>query len=915
MAAAATFQSIPHEEVFARLTQSPSAAVSVVTPNRRLALVLQHEFGERQAARGKVLWESADILPWSGFLERACEDARYSGVTTLPLVLSLAQSHALWENLLRNSSTGEVLLGVADAARLAHEAWQLARIWRLEPHLRGLTLNEDGKAFQDWSPRYERTLQRNDLIDGADLADRVLPLMADGTARRPQMLVAYGFDSFTPQQSDFFAGLQQAGSMVLLAGPPEHATRVLRKPCADAEAEIRSAAAWARTQLEAGHQHIGVVIPDLAARRAAVVRLFSAVMSPDYALPDAPPRVLPFNLSLGVPLADYPLVNTAMLLLELAGREIQFERASRVLRSPFIAGAEIERSGRALLDIELRSRAEPAVTLERLQSLLLRHGADCPQLARHIAAFAAIRKDRLFGAQSPSSWARAFSEALAGIGFPGERALDSAEYQTLKCWHEVVAGFAALDRVVPRMGYAEALSRLRRMAADAPFQPESPDVPIQILGVLETSGLTFDSLWVMGLGDDRWPPPQRPNPFLPLAVQRAAGVPQCSPADALATARSITARWCSAAAEVVLSYPLQEEDRELRPSTLIVHAVEAEPDIKSYPDFRGAIHALRDNERIVDDVAPPLVAGLIAGAGTALLKDQAACPFRADARHRLHAVAPEVPHAGLDALERGTLVHNVLARVWAQLRTSDALAAIGSVDLDALLADAADAAMERLRRERPTALSGRFADIEKRRLTGLARAWLEEDRKRGTFTVLAVEDKRGMEIGGLQLNARLDRVDEDAAGRRIVIDYKTGNAKAGDMLGDRPEEPQLPLYLLAAEPDAVALVFARVRAGNMAYVGLARDGDLLPGIKAHADTRHRDLYPAWPDLVTAWRRDLERIAGEFAVGVSVVDPKRYPQTCQYCDQQPFCRIRERMGEPMVDGDMVDGEILDGESGE
>lgn len=900
MATAATFPGISHDEVFARLAQLPSGGITVVTPNHRLALVLQREFGERQALQGKTLWESADILPWSGLLERAVEDARYSDAAPLPLVLSPAQSHALWESLLRTSPAGEALLAVADAARLAHEAWQLARAWRLEPRLRGAVLNEDGKAFQDWAPRYERTLQRKGLMDAVELADRVLPLMINGRIRRPQGLVAYGFDSFTPQQSDFLDGLQQAGSEILLAGPPLHAGRILRLPCADAEHEIRTAAAWARARLETGRKRIGIVVPDLAARRAAVVRLFSAAMAQDYALPDAPARVLPFNLSLGASLADYPLVNTAILLLELAGREIEFERASRILRSPFIAGAETERSGRALLDTGLRGLVEPTVTLDRLQNLIGRHGADCPQLMRHLAAFIEIRRNRLFGTQAPSLWAKAFSEALASAGFPGERGLDSVEYQALKRWHEVVAGFAALDRVVPRMAYAEALSRLRRMAVDALFQPESPDVPIQILGVLETSGMTFDCLWVMGLDDEHWSPSLRPNPFLPLAVQRAAGLPQSSPADALAVARSVTGRWCASAGEVVLSHAQQEGDRELRPSALIAQVPVAEPDIPPHADFRGAIHASRDIERLADDVAPPHNDGQVAGGGTGLLKDQAACPFRAGARHRLHADTPEVPHAGLDALERGNLVHNVLAKVWAQLRTSDALQAMGGAELDTLLSQAADAAMERIRRERPTALSGRFADIEKRRLIGLARAWLEEDRKRGAFTVLGVEDKRSMAIGGLQLNTRLDRVDETADGRRIVIDYKTGKANATDMLGERPEEPQLPLYLLTAEPDAAAVAFARVRTGKMAYVGLARDGDLLPGVKAHADTKYIEQYPAWPDLVAAWRRDLERIALQFAAGVSIVDPKRYPQTCQFCDQQPFCRIRERTGEPIVD---------------
>ena len=67
-------------------------------------------------------------------------------------------------------------------------------------------------------------------------------------------------------------------------------------------------------------------------------------------------------------------------------------------------------------------------------------------------------------------------------------------------------------------------------------------------------------------------------------------------------------------------------------------------------------------------------------------------------------------------------------------------------------------------------------------------------------------------------------------------------------------------------------------------------------------SRQAEQFPAWPDLIATWRKDLERIASQFAAGVSTVDPKRYPQTCQYCDLQPFCRIRERLGEPVTDAE-------------
>lgn len=902
MVAAATFPGISRDDVFVRLARQSHGGITVITPNHRLALQLQREFGDYQAAQGLALWESADILPWSGFFERAGHDAQYADVAPLPITITTAQAQLLWESLLRNSAAGESLLAVTDAARFAHEAWQLATIWRLMPRLHDVLLNDDGKAFQDWAPRYDRVLQRNGQMDAAQLPDRLLPLLIDGHIRLPQTLVAYGFDALTPQQTDVFTGLQGAGCVVLLAGPPKRAGSVLRVPCTDAEREIYRAAAWARARLEAGHTRIGVVVPDLAARRADVVRIFSATMAPDYALPGAEPGMPPFNLSLGEPLAAYPLVRAALLLLELAGRDIEFERASRLLRTPFIAGGESECQRRAELDVELRDRAEPAVTLERLQNMVAQHGGDCPQLARLLTELAEYRKSRMFGAHAPSVWARTISEALAIAGFPGERSLDSNEYQALKKWHDVVAAFAQLDRVVPRMGYAEAVSRLRRMATDTLFQPEVPDVPVQILGVLEASGMTFDGLWVMGLSDGAWPPAPRPNPFLPLVLQRAAGMPQCAATEALAWARRLTGQWLVAADEIVLSHPQQEDDRELQPSPLIAQVLAGDPETGPYPDFRAAIYAERAQESLADAAAPALQDTAISGGGTALIKDQAACPFRAFARHRLQATAPAAPHAGLDAAERGTLVHRVLAQVWMKLRTSAALAAISAADLDVLLTDAADAAMVRIRRERPTILSGRFADIEKRRLVNLAREWLEEDRKRGAFTVIAVEDKRGMSIGGLALNARLDRVDETADGRRIVIDYKTGKATAAAMLGERPDEPQLPLYLLTAESGAAALAFAQVRVGNMKYVGLARDGDLLPEIKSWAESKYRERHPAWPDVVAAWHADLARIAAGFAAGEAAVDPLRYPQTCRYCDLQPVCRIHERLASSLIEED-------------
>ncbi len=83
------------ENLFARLAEGHAGRLTVVTPNRRLAQALAREFGAGQAAKGPKVWETADVLPLSAFVERLYEDALYSDLASrLPLLLTGAQARA-----------------------------------------------------------------------------------------------------------------------------------------------------------------------------------------------------------------------------------------------------------------------------------------------------------------------------------------------------------------------------------------------------------------------------------------------------------------------------------------------------------------------------------------------------------------------------------------------------------------------------------------------------------------------------------------------------------------------------------------------------------------------------------------------------------------------------------------------------
>ena len=885
----------------AELISLLNSGSTVMTPNRRLALHLKREFDAMQLAAGHSVWPTPDILPWTAWLERTYEDAlhcEFGG--DIPLLLSATQELALWEEAIRGSDLAETLLSPAPAAAQCREAWKLVHGWRLQVRLRNTESSNDAKAFVDWAGRYERGCARGPYSDAARLADVVASLIKHVSITKSATLVVYGFDIITSQQRECMVALADAGISVRELHPQKQKGRAMRIGFMSAREEIQACARWARIRLENDPAaRIGIVVPDLAQRREMVRRAFFSEMQPNHAMPGVARREPPFNISLGIGLNAYPLVHDALLLLELAGRETEFANASRLVRSPYLGGADVEMTARARLDAALRRRASARVSLDVLLKLMaVKNAPRATELVQRFTQLAGFRRSDLFVPKLPSDWAKAISQALTIGGFPGQRGLDSSEYQTLKKWHEVVAEFATLDRVAGRMGYAQACARLSRMAKDTLFQPEAEDVPIQILGALESNHLQFDHLWVAGLTEDVWPVPLRPNPFVPVGLQREAGIPDANPAAALELDRRITQGWLGAAAEVVLSYPLREEDREMLPSPLIASVAEsssADLGIQAHIGLRDMINLAAHVETVPDFLAPPLAAATVHQGGTTVFKDQAACPFRAFARHRLGAESLDEPLSGLDAMDRGTLLHALLAALWKSLRNKARLDGIAEEELEKLLDACAAEAIAKVRQWRVEALSGRFAELEKARLVALARSWLLFEKQRADFDVVLVEQKRPMTFGGVTVNVTLDRMDELASGGRAILDYKTGTASVSAWLGPRPDEPQVPLYALGSGEEVAAAAFAVIKAGEAQFKGVARENGLLPGVKTISEQRSAmaGQYQSWEGLLSGWQAELDQLGHAFASGDARVDPKRGDDTCEFCDLHALCRINER----------------------
>jgi probable DNA repair protein len=890
---------IPVTELFTLLAGGHAARVTVVTPNRRLARSLLERFDASREGAGLTAWETADILSIDAYLQRHREEALYSRAAgQVPALLSPAQEQVLWEEAIRSSASGEKLFAPAAAAAQCRQAWRLVQAWRLAGKLAMHPGGEDARAFLDWMGRYVRLARERGVTDEARLADAVIPLLALEDVARPAMLVLFGFDIVTPQQQALFAALAALGTQLRSARFEAAGDSAARLEFDTPDEELEAIARWTRARLEADPAaRIGIVVPELERTRPRVERALQRVLQPGRAL-EAGEGAAPYDFSLGLPLAEWPLAADALGVLRLCGRDVDFEEASRLVRSPFLVAGEEEATLRARLDAALREKATAWISLDAL--IRLAAGGNVPRAPRLLDALAMLaehRKAALFGAKGAAEWARGFSAALDKAGFPGERALDSTEYQSLQKWHQLLSEFATLERVAARMSFREALGRLERMARETLFQPESGGGPVQVLGVLESAGRPFDYLWVSALSDEAWPMPARPHPFLPAALQREAGIPHADAATSLELDRRITAGWLAAAAEVVVSHARMLEDSEAEASALVKAIPLADAAGLRVPDYSTVLRAMRGAgrlERLADGRGPAIEAGAHMG-GTSLFKNQAACPFRAFAKHRLASKKLEAPRPGLSPGDRGTLLHEMLAAVWARLGSRAKLLQMPEADLGALLAACAEEAVAGLRRKRSDVLSPRFAALERTRLAQATREWLEVERGRADFEVEMVEDKKAVTFGGVTVNTRIDRVDRLSSGGLAVIDYKTGReASIQDWLDERPKDPQLPMYALAGGGDVRAIAFARLRPGRYEFCGLAKEDGLLPKVKAVENGgKHAVKHGDWPRLVAHWQRVIDALGVEFREGIASVRPDDGVKTCKNCDQHAFCRVAEK----------------------
>ncbi len=318
---------------------------------------------------------------------------------------------------------------------------------------------------------------------------------------------------------------------------------------------------------------------------------------------------------------------------------------------------------------------------------------------------------------------------------------------------------------------------------------------------------------------------------------------------------------------------------------------------------RRAEAASRAPGPLANPAAIESLAAVVAYGGTTI-EEFDLCSYRWFAGHELD---PQPLDPVPDPLVQGGIMHAALDRLYRERPGGDPLPRPGSLaawtgrgrELVAEICaerELGSHPAERAMARRVERLLERFLAEEAERATGGFEPWLLE----AAFGEEPDSERPTLDLGGWGLHGAIDRVDRDAAGRAVVIDYKLSGSVTPRENFEERAKLQLPLYLLA-----VAEQWGAAPVGGLYHPLRATSVRRPRGVVSEEAAEELAGYGLYnrdvvePDALEELLEDSRRRAGEIVARMRRGEVRRDPgprrglrghDICPaFCEFAPICR--------------------------
>ena len=876
-----------------------------LTSGGRLARHLKHQYRESEMAAGKMGWPPPDILTLNAWILEAWN-------MTWPLIrpLSHLSCLALWKEASSRIPPPEPFLPDLKLFQALDETYTV--LVRHDLPTRGSSA--PATPLIQWRQEIMQAFEAL-AMDLKGFHPALLPVhltraIIEGAVRLPAAIVLAAFEAPAPIEEALFDSLASVCPVRwfdLPACTPEKITGMVT-PSRTQEV------AWLTQQLVMDAQtialnRIGVVVPDTETYVPYITQAFGETMGVplDQTLSS-------HNISIGTPLAERSLVQAGLLPLRFWAQGEPRTLLLSMLLSPYYGQwAATGRDRIARADCVWRAHGLDA----GLSSLLHVLSSQSPELFALLSSGEQTLEQALgvfmqASARTGAEWVHTLERFWDAVGFPvTSDEADTGAWQHLRSILHCIRE----DLKTAYMSLGDFMGVLHHLLSEELVHIRgSEEAGIQVLGLIESRGLSFEKLYVLGLSDGSLPRPVRPLPFLDMWERHK--VRGATAESQYTFAQEAFRHLLACAPDITLTRPEEESAEPLAPSPFWAQAVAEETrhtvDLWNTPDRVWARAAwLQQAKKGLERTAvfppadPPVEGDLLPETlSVSQLATAFVCPFRFYVDAILNLFPLDELILGISPLERGNRLHKVLALFTNRCRDKGLVGKKDRPAMEALLEACSDEVLaygsgEDLLGQHSWRMEHCRWMGETKGVPGLLTQWLGlelqhlDEGWRWLFEESSFEGLTSPEWP-FSISGRIDRIDYHKENGLILWDYKSGEHPSRAAVVEHLADPQILAYVQAAKERRIAGLEKELEPNIHISGGYIT-------LKTPSAVTHKELITKggdWDQVLKKWKKAVASLGKRLASGEFRAEP--YPvsdyigqeKACQYCQYRPLCGRNE-----------------------